>query len=76
MHQENTFSGRVSGTSLQNPDFSKIAEAYGLNHVRLEATEDFEAIFDQATKASEGTIIEMITDPADIAPGRILGWYE
>ena len=73
MHQENTFSGRVSGTSLQNPDFSKIAEAYGLNHARLKATEDFEAIFDQATKASEGTIIEMITDPADIAPGKILG---
>ncbi|MEM7242090.1 MAG: thiamine pyrophosphate-dependent enzyme [Pseudomonadota bacterium] len=73
MHQENTFKGRVSGTDLMNPNFEKIADAYGLNYERLETTQDFEAIFQRATASKAGTIIEMITDPDDIAPGKIIG---
>ena len=29
MHQEREFPGRVSGTSMDNPDFAALARAYG-----------------------------------------------
>lgn len=35
-HQERDYPGRVSGTQLQNPDFAKLAEAYGGVGLRCE----------------------------------------
>ena len=36
-HQERAYPGRVSGTQLQNPDFAKLAEAYGGVGIRCES---------------------------------------
>ena len=35
-HQERDYPGRISGTQLQNPDFAKLAEAFGGVGIRVE----------------------------------------
>ncbi|TIL97398.1 MAG: thiamine pyrophosphate-binding protein, partial [Mesorhizobium sp.] len=47
-HQERHYPARVSGTSLENPDFVTLAKAYGFHAERVEATRDFAAAFDRA----------------------------
>ncbi len=61
MHQERHFPGRVSGTGLQNPDFSTIAQAYGIHGERVETTDDFEAAFARAMASPTGTILDLNT---------------
>jgi acetolactate synthase-1/2/3 large subunit len=41
MHQERTYPGRVSGTSLHNPDFAALAQAYGAHGEVVERTAQF-----------------------------------
>ena len=41
MHQEREYPRRVSSTELSNPDFVRLAEAYGGWSERVEKTEDF-----------------------------------
>ncbi|MGL1765684.1 thiamine pyrophosphate-dependent enzyme, partial [Vibrio parahaemolyticus] len=40
MHQEREYPGRVSGSDLFNPDFAKLAEAFGFAAFYAERTED------------------------------------
>ncbi|MGI9357375.1 MAG: thiamine pyrophosphate-dependent enzyme [Rhizobiaceae bacterium] len=68
MHQEREFPERVSGTQLVNPDFTKIAEAFGLIGERVENTEDFPAAFERARASRTGALIELIIDPDVLAP--------
>jgi thiamine pyrophosphate-dependent acetolactate synthase large subunit-like protein len=44
MHQEKTYPGRVSGTTLHNPDFAALARAYGGHGEIVEKTADFACI--------------------------------
>ena len=41
MHQEREFPGRVCATDLANPDFARLAEAFGCWAARAETTEQF-----------------------------------
>ena len=41
MHQEREFPGRVNGTSLSNPDFAALGEAFGAASWRVETAEEF-----------------------------------
>jgi acetolactate synthase-1/2/3 large subunit len=41
MHQERDYPGRVSGTTLHNPDFAALAKAYGAHGEVVESTEQF-----------------------------------
>ncbi|MDQ1922844.1 thiamine pyrophosphate-binding protein [Massilia pseudoviolaceinigra] len=41
MHQERDYPGRVSGTSLHNPDFAELAKAYGAHGEVVNATAEF-----------------------------------
>jgi acetolactate synthase-1/2/3 large subunit len=41
MHQERTYPGRVSGTTLHNPDFAALAQAYGAHGEVVESTGQF-----------------------------------
>lgn len=75
MHQERTYPGRVSGTALVNPDFAALATACGAWSGHVEETAGFEEAFAAArAAAAEGrpALIELITDPAAIAPGLAL----
>jgi acetolactate synthase-1/2/3 large subunit len=72
MHQARDFPGRQSGTRLVNPDFAAYAESFGVYGERVERTEDFAAALERARAAGRPALIHIITDPAEIAPGRRL----
>ncbi|APW37218.1 thiamine pyrophosphate-binding protein [Rhodoferax koreense] len=63
MHQEREYPQNVSGTQLKNPDFVKLAQAYGYAGVRITKTEEFEAQLLAALERAEGTVIEVVLDP-------------
>ena len=68
MHQEREFPNRVSGTQLINPDFTKIAEAFGLFGQRVERTQDFASAFQLAMESPTGALLELVIDPEMLAP--------
>ncbi|MGH6759981.1 MAG: thiamine pyrophosphate-binding protein [Phyllobacterium sp.] len=72
MHQEREYPGRVSATSLTNPDFAMLARAYGGHGETVETTEDFAPAFDRAMKSGKPSIIEIKLDPEAITPARTL----
>jgi acetolactate synthase-1/2/3 large subunit len=62
MHQEREYPARVSGTGLANPDFAKLAEAYGGWGVRVEETAAFEPALRDALDRKGIRLIHCITD--------------
>ena len=76
MHQERTYPGRVSGTTLVNPDFAALAESYGALGLRVETNEDFLPALDRARSviANERrpALIVLKTDPRIITPSMLL----
>jgi len=72
MHQEMHYPGRVSGTSLVNPDFVALAGAYGLKGERVRATDEFGPAMQRALEADKATLIEIITDPRALSPTRVM----
>ncbi|MDQ3143806.1 MAG: thiamine pyrophosphate-binding protein [Pseudomonadota bacterium] len=62
MHQERDYPERISATTLANPDFVKLAAAYGGWGVRVEATAEFAPALDQAMKRGGIRLIHCITD--------------
>jgi len=67
MHQEREYPNNVSGTSLRNPDFCALAQAYGYAAERVTATAQFEAALLRALAADTGTLIEIPLDPEVIS---------
>jgi acetolactate synthase-1/2/3 large subunit len=72
MHQERSYPGRVSATDLVNPDFAKLAEAYGGHGEVVEKTEDFPAAFARAQAAGRPALIELRVDPEAISATQSL----
>lgn len=68
MHQEKKFPGRVSGTSLADPDFIKFAESFGAYGERVTTTDEFPAAFVRAQNARRPALIELMVDPCQITP--------
>ncbi len=66
MHQEQKFPGRISGTTLSNPDFVRFAQSFGAHGERVERTEDFPAAFERARAAGKPALIELMVDPSQI----------
>ena len=62
MHQERDYPARVSATTLANPDFVKLAEAYGGWGVRVETTADFAPALTDAMARKGIRLIHCITD--------------
>jgi len=71
-HQEGTYTDRVSGTKIVNPDFVKLADAYGIMGERITETSQFQAAFERAKASPTGAILELIIDPQDITPFKSL----
>ena len=63
MHQERHFPGRVTATDLWNPDFVRLAQAYGAHAEVVDATEQFEAAFERARASAGLALIELRIDP-------------
>src|SRR5207244_10848335 len=72
MHQEREYPGRVSGTSLRNPDFATYARAFGGFGVTVEKTADFAAAFRAAEQSGKPAIVHLKIDPEAITPTTTL----
>lgn len=71
-HQERTYPGRVSGTTMENPDFTMLAQAYGYHAERVERTEDFPAAFERARASRTGAVLDLIVAPEALTPRQTL----
>ncbi|QIQ86496.1 thiamine pyrophosphate-dependent enzyme [Erythrobacter sp.] len=67
MHQEREYPGRVSATRLANPDFAKLAEAYGAWAARAETTDEFAAAFAEAKDRDGLRLIHAVIDVEQLA---------
>ena len=72
MHQEREFPGRVSATTLTNPDFAALARAYGCWSDRVERTEDFTPALARAQAEMGVRLLHLKTDVETITPGLTL----
>ncbi len=71
-HQENHYPGRVSGTTMESPDFAALARSYGLHGERVERTGDFEAAFDRALASTTGAVLDLNVAAEAITPRKTL----
>lgn len=72
MHQEREYPGRVSGTTLKNPDFASLARAYGGHGETVAHTEEFAPAFERARQSGKPSIIEIKLDIEAITPTKTL----
>jgi acetolactate synthase-1/2/3 large subunit len=66
MHQEARFPTRVVGTDLANPDFARLADAYGAHGEKVRTTDEFGPAFRRAVASGKPAVIELVTDPEQI----------
>ena len=71
-HQERSYPGRVSGTTMVNPDFVMLARAYGYHAERVERTEDFPAAFARALASGSGALLDVNISPEALTPRQTL----
>ena len=72
MHQEKFYPGRISGTNLVNPDFSKIAQSWGMFGKRILNTKDFAEAFKEAAMSEKGGILDLKINVEAISPYKTL----
>jgi len=77
MHQERRFPGRPIGTTLANPDFVALAQAYGATGLPVRRTEEFPAALAQALAAIRRdrlpALLEISCDPRLLSPTMRVG---
>ena len=61
--QRNRFAGRTIGADLHNPDFMKLADAYGMNGVRVETPDGLETALKQCLAHDGPSLIEVPVGP-------------
>jgi acetolactate synthase-1/2/3 large subunit len=61
--QRDRFQGRVYGAELHNPDFMKLADAYGARGARAHNAEELEAKLKEALGINAPTLIEVPCGP-------------
>ena len=72
MHQERDYPDRISGTTLINPDFAAVAQAYGMAGIKVSSTEEFASAFDAVSQSATGGIIELDIAVEAITPRTTL----
>ncbi|ARP82131.1 thiamine pyrophosphate-binding protein [Bordetella genomosp. 8] len=68
MHQERHYPGRVCATELRNPDFARMAQAYGAYGEVVERTEDFPAALARARSAGTPALLELRVSQDALSP--------
>lgn len=71
-HQEKHYPGRVSGTTIENPNFVTLAQSYGFHSERVETTEQFEAAFERAAASKTGAVLDLNISPEALTPRQTL----
>ena len=61
--QRDRFNGRTIGSELHNPDFVKLAEAYGVRGIRVDGAEKLESALRDALAVEAPTLIEVPVGP-------------
>jgi acetolactate synthase I/II/III large subunit len=61
LHQEKSFPGRRIATDLVNPDFARLAEAFGATGIRVEREEEIDAALDRALASPGPALIDVRT---------------
>ena len=72
MHQERNYPARVSGTTLENPDFLGLAKAYGFHAEHVAKTDDFAPAFKRAMASKSGAVLELDISPEALTPRQTL----
>jgi acetolactate synthase-1/2/3 large subunit len=72
MHQEKHYPGRVSATTLKNPDFAAYATAFGGHGERVETTAEFAPAFERALASGKPAILHCLVDPEAITPSTTI----
>jgi acetolactate synthase-1/2/3 large subunit len=72
LHQEKNYPGRVSATTLKNPDFALWAKSCGGFGVTVARTEEFAAAFQAAEASGLPSVIHVKYDADGVAPGTTL----
>jgi acetolactate synthase-1/2/3 large subunit len=60
------FDGRYAGTPMQSPDFSLIAQAYGIPYRKVEKPEDVKPALQQAIDHNGAIVLEFVCDPSEV----------
>jgi acetolactate synthase-1/2/3 large subunit len=68
LHQERGYPGRVSGTTLFNPDFHDMARSFGMESVRISNKDEIDQIIKTALDANKPLLIEVDTSLDAILP--------
>ena len=63
-HQERHYPGRVHGTTLNNPDFAALAQAYGAYGEVVEETAAFEPALQRALQSGQPAVLELRMEPS------------
>ncbi|WP_076073344.1 thiamine pyrophosphate-dependent enzyme [Sphingomonas montana] len=71
-HQERRYPGRISGTTLANPDFAALARAYGAWSTTVTRTADFAPALAEAAAQPGVSLLHLKTDIEQLAPGLTL----
>ena len=62
-HQVREYPGRPSGTTMTNPDFAALADAYGGRGFSVKRTEDFVPMLEEALAYDGPALLHIHTDP-------------
>lgn len=66
MYQERAYPGRVSGTKLTNPDFTKFIEAFGGHGAVVEKDGELVPAFQRAVASGRPAVIEIRMNPEQV----------
>ncbi|HYM03385.1 MAG TPA: thiamine pyrophosphate-dependent enzyme [Stellaceae bacterium] len=61
LHQEKAFPGRRIATDLANPDFTRLAQAFGATGIKIEREDDIDGSLEAAFAATGPVVIEVRT---------------
>ena len=70
IHQERTYPGRHVGTTLSNPDFIKIASAFGVESERISRPDEIDSAIKRGLTAQGPYFIEVASSLAAVLPHR------
>jgi len=71
--QQRLFDGRTIGSKLDNPDFVKLAESFGVAAWRVSEPQSLKAALEQALSLGTPALVEVPVDPAsEISPWPLL----
>jgi acetolactate synthase-1/2/3 large subunit len=68
MHQERRFPNRSMACDLTNPEFDKLAQAYGLPARKVTSLDDFKLAYEELDKTSGPCLIEIVTGQDILTP--------